>query len=252
MSKIRVLIADDEAPARNKMVRMLQEYENVDIVNISSNGLDAFNYLCQIKPDVAFLDIEMPGMNGIEIVQNLPTDVNPKVVFATAYNEHAIKAFELNAIDYLLKPFDQERLGQTVEKLERGEGVVTREKMDEVAEDVAEGITPQALNKIPVPTADRYKLLDYDEVVCIEVEDRATHIYTMNKNYPLTLTLEAVEKRLPTDQFLRISRSCIVNIHAIQEIVLWFGNRFKIVLSNGKEVVTSRERAKNVKQMLKF
>ncbi|MBX3100872.1 MAG: response regulator transcription factor [Bacteroidetes bacterium] len=252
MNTLKVLVADDEAPARNKMVRMLQSFDQVDIINISSNGLDAYNYICQLKPDVAFLDIEMPGMNGLEIIENLPPDVNPQIVFATAYNEHAIRAFELSAIDYLLKPFNEERLAQTLEKLDKQQDASNPDRVREAAEVIAPHLSPSALNKIPVPAGDRYRLLDYDEVVCIEVEDRCTQIYTISKQYSLNLTLEAVEKRLPQEQFLRVSRSAIVNIHAIQEIVMWFGNRFKIILNNGKEVITSRERAKHVKQMLKF
>jgi DNA-binding LytR/AlgR family response regulator len=251
MHKIHVLVADDEAPARNKMVRLLQEFEQLEIVNISSNGLDAFNYICQLKPEVAFLDIEMPGMNGLEIIQNLPEDVSPQVVFATAYHEHAIQAFELNAVDYLLKPFSQERLVQTIEKLEKGLGA-RKEKVAAAAEEIGENLSAQALHKIPVPTADRYKLLDYKEVISIEVENRNTNIYTAEKRYSINMTLEALEKKLPQEQFMRVSRGAIINIGSIREIVLWFGNRFKIVLTNDREVLTSRDRARSVKTILKF
>lgn len=250
-NRISAIIADDEAPARNKMKRLLEEFPEIEVVAEAENGLDALDAIAKHKPDVVFLDIEMPGMTGLDIAMNLPEDTNPQVVFATAYNEHAIKAFELNAVDYLLKPFSKDRLAQTIEKLEKT-AEAEREPAGRVAEKLAAELNHQALGKIPIPTADRYKLVDYDEVVCIEVEERMTNIYTLNKAYPMNITLENIEKKLPPEIFLRISRSCIINIHAIQEIVLWFGNRYKIVLSNKKEVITSRERSKSLKQLLKF
>lgn len=248
---MKVLIADDEAPARNKMVRMLQEFEHVEIVNISTNGFDAYNYITLLKPDLVFLDIEMPGMNGIEIAQSLPDDCKPHIVFATAYNEHAIRAFELNAVDYLLKPFNAERLKQAIEKAERLGGNSTPSKSPPY-EQLNDALEIPNFNKIPVPTADRYKLIDFDEVVCIESEERTTYIYTLNKSYIVNISLDNFEKKLPNTTFYRVNRACIINIHAVQEIILWLGNRYKIILNNKKEVICSRERSKALKSILKF
>lgn len=248
----RVLIADDEAPARNKMVRLLQEFEELEVVMVASNGLEAYNGILEHKPDLAFLDIEMPGMNGLDVVEQLPEDKTPYIIFATAYNEHAIKAFELNAVDYLLKPFSAERLKQALDKVGWDDDSEEYVSNTTGARKVAEQLSAARLEKIPVPTADRYKLIDYDEVVAIEVEDRTTNIYTLSKQYPINMTLETFEKKLPSDNFLRVSRSAIINLQAIEEVVLWFGNRYKIVLNNGKEVVSSRERSKLLKKMLKF
>lgn len=250
---LKVLIADDEAPARNKMVRMLQEFENVEIVNISNNGLDAFQYISLLKPDIVFLDVEMPGMNGLEVAQSLPDDCKPHVVFATAYNEHAIRAFELNAVDYLLKPFSAERLKQTLEKVERLGGAPAVPAAPKPAyETVGEALELPTFTKIPVLSADRYKLIDFEEVVCIEYEDRITQVYTHSKSYPVNITIDAFEKKMPASLFYRVSRSTIINIHAVQEIVLWFGNRYKIILNTNKEVICSRERSKALKNILKF
>jgi DNA-binding LytR/AlgR family response regulator len=255
MARIRVVIADDEAPARTKMQRMLNNFQEVELLGSAENGLEALDLIVEHKPDLVFLDIEMPGLNGLELVDQLPDGVNPYIVFATAYNEHAIKAFEVNAIDYLLKPFSQERLEQTIEKvgmeLDRNDPE-SRLHYREGASRVAHELVPGGMTKIPIPTADRYKLVGFDEVMCIEVEDRLTYIHTLSKSYPINMTLETFEKKLPPEQFLRISRSCIVNVEAMQDIVLWFGNRYKIVLSNGKEVISSRERSKSLKKMLRF
>ncbi|MFN8396947.1 MAG: LytTR family DNA-binding domain-containing protein [Bacteroidia bacterium] len=254
MSKLRVLIADDEAPARKKMVRMLAEYESIEIVHESENGLDALEHIDKLKPDIAFLDIEMPGLNGIEVATNLQGDNIPFIVFATAYNEYAIKAFELNAIDYLLKPFNEERLAQTIDKIEASPRAKTVEAQQRAIEEIerTDGLRLPFSNKIPIPTFDRYKLIDYTDVILIEVEERNTVLYTRDKSYTLNQTLDYFEKKLPTDRFLRVNRSSLIGLEHVQEIVIWFGNRFKIILTNGKDVISSREKSKILKQVLKF
>jgi DNA-binding LytR/AlgR family response regulator len=250
MSKLRVLIADDESPARTKMLRLLSTFDDVEVVNVSSNGQDALDNLRLLRPDLAFLDIEMPGLTGLQVAEQLGEDLPTRIVFATAYNEHAIRAFELHAIDYLLKPFGEERLRQTLDRVSRSDGP----SVARVKQSLAELTEPDSahLNKLPVPTADRFRLIDYNEILSIEVEERCTTIYTRDKSYTLTTTLDALEKKLPANQFVRISRSILVNMHEIKEIVLWFSNRYKIVLSNGREVISSREKSRQLKQLLKF
>ncbi|MCI4669743.1 MAG: LytTR family DNA-binding domain-containing protein [Bacteroidia bacterium] len=255
MSKLRVLIADDELPARNKMKRLLTKFNDVEIVHMAENGLDALENIQNSKPDLVFLDIEMPGMNGLEVAGNITTDPMPAVVFATAYNEHAIKAFELNAQDYLLKPFNEDRLRQAVDKVKnnRIETALDPEKLVELLRpEAAEEIKVPFSNKVPIPTRDRYKLVDYDDVVCIEVEERSVRLFTKERSYLLNHTLDTFERKLPGDMFFRVNRSCIIGLKHVLEIVIWFGNRFKIILSNQKEVISSREKSKILKQVLKF
>jgi DNA-binding LytR/AlgR family response regulator len=255
MSKFRVLIADDELPARNKMKRLLKKIDNVEIVHVAENGLDALEHIHSLKPDLIFLDIEMPGLNGLEVAENIDLDVPPSVVFATAYSEHAIKAFELNAQDYLLKPFNEERLRATINKVSenKSDTVLDKNKIAEILKsELAEDIKTPFANKVPIPTRDRYKLVDYSEVVCIEVEERSVRLHTKEKSYLLNHTLDTFERKLPSDQFFRVNRSCIIGLKHVKEIVIWFGNRFKIILSNDKEVISSREKSKILKQVLKF
>lgn len=253
MSKYTVIIADDEAPARKKMQRLLGKFEELEIIFVAENGLEALESIQKQKPDIAFLDIEMPGLNGIEVAENLG-DIATHIVFATAYNEHAIKAFELNAIDYLLKPFNEERLSTTIQKILAGPKGELKHDQSEKIEKIAreDDLKLPFSNKIPIPTFDRYKLIDYNEVVLIEVEDRNTFLHTEDKSYTMNHTLDYFEKKLPTDQFLRVNRSSLIGLIHVKEIVIWFGNRFKIILSNDKEVVSSREKSKVLKQVLKF
>ncbi|RMG64540.1 MAG: DNA-binding response regulator [Bacteroidetes bacterium] len=255
MSKLRVLIADDELPARNKMKRLLGKIEEVELVHAAENGFDALEHIQSLKPDLVFLDIEMPGMNGLEVAESIDLEDMPSVVFATAYSEHAIKAFELNAQDYLLKPFNEDRLRAAVEKVStnRGETALDKEKIAQILKsELAEDIKTPFANKVPIPTRDRYKLIDYEEIVCIEVEERSVRLFTADKSYLLNHTLDTFERKLPQDMFFRVNRSCIIGLGHVKEIVIWFGNRFKIILSNGKDVISSREKSKILKQVLKF
>jgi two-component system LytT family response regulator/two-component system response regulator LytT len=255
MNKLRVLIADDELPARNKMKRMLESLEMSDTIFMAENGIDALSIIQTNKPDIAFLDIEMPGKTGLEVAREMDSD-ETLVIFATAYNEHAIKAFELNAMDYLLKPFNEERLKSSIERAMRNgfRKNIEAEHLESVKEtDEFDGENPLPFaNKIPVPTRDRYKLIDYDDIVCIEVEERSVRLYTIEKSYLLNHPLETFEKRLPMDKFFRVSRSTIISFSHVKEIVIWFGNRFKIILNNDKEVISSREKSKVLKHVLKI
>jgi DNA-binding LytR/AlgR family response regulator len=254
MSKYRVLIADDEELARKKMKRLLGKFDQYEIVEEATNGEEALQLIKESKPDIAFLDIEMPGLNGIEVAAALSEKDIPYIVFATAYNEHAIKAFELNAIDYLLKPFNEERLGACLEKIEgspRGKYLKQQQKAIRTIES-DDTLSLPFSNKIPIPTFDRYKLIDFEDVICIEVEERNTILYTADKSYTLNQTLDYFEKKLPSEKFLRVNRSSLIGLLHVKEIVIWFGNRFKIVMSNGKDVISSREKSKILKQVLKF
>ncbi len=255
MSKFRVLIADDELPARNKMKRLLKKINVVELVHVAVNRFDALEHIHSLKPDLVFLDIEMPGMNGLEVAENIEMDEMPSVVFATAYSEHAIKAFELNAQDYLLKPFNEDRLRSAIDKVASNKSgtVLDKKKIAQILKsELAEDIKTPFANKVPIPTRDRYKLVDYSEVVCIEVEERSVRLFTKEKSYLLNHTLDTFERKLPDEKFFRVNRSCIIGLGHVKEIVIWFGNRFKIILSNDKEVISSREKSKILKQVLKF
>ena len=255
MSKYKVLIADDEMPARSKMKRLLKKFEDIEIVHEAENGVDALEHIQKLKPDIAFLDIEMPGITGIDVATSLAGDETPYLVFATAYNEHAIKAFELNAIDYLLKPFNEERLSETLDKIRNSPRGKYLEDLKEGLSGLEESANELKLpfsNKIPIPTFDRYLLVDYDEVVLVEVEDRNTILYAGEKSYTMNQTLDYFEKKLPQEKFFRVNRSALIGLAHVQEIVIWFGNRFKIILTNGKEVISSRERSRTLKQVLKW
>lgn len=251
MNKIRVLLAEDEEPARKRMLRLLENFEQIEIVGLAEDGLQALEQLVDLEPDVVFLDIEMPGLNGLEVAQNIPKNLHPIIIFATAYQEHAVKAFELNSVDYLLKPITKERMLTTIEKIQKNLALkeIPNIPYDELNHQLQQNGF-QFNNKIPIPTADRYKLVDINDIIIVQVEDRLTHIFTNDRRYMINQTLEQFEKKLPSNNFVKVNRSAIVNLSHVKEFVIWFGHRLKLILSNGMEVVCSRERSKSLKQLL--
>jgi len=252
----KVLIADDEAPARNKMQKMLEAYPDIEIAHVATNGLEAYEQIKQLKPDIVFLDIEMPGMTGIEVVNNFedPEEV-PYIVFVTAYHDYAVHAFDLNAIDYITKPVNADRLQDALDKIRktpRGKFLSSfKQNLEKVTEELEHSGSFQFSNKLPVPTSDRYKLVDYNDIIYIEIIERFTFIHTSDRVFTVTYTLEHYEKKLPSKDFFRVNRSTIINLSKIQDIIFWFGNRFKILLTNGKEIISSREKSRFLKGILK-
>lgn len=257
INKLKILIADDEAPARSKMKRMLEMLGVSDEIIMAENGIEALEKINSEHPDLVFLDIEMPGKSGLEVAESLDPNDAPAIIFATAYNEHAVKAFEINAMDYLLKPFNQDRLSMAIQRALKNSEEKRFPNKDQL-KSVKEPESPEEesvlpfYNKIPIPTRDRYKLIDFEEIVCIEIEDRNVRLYTIDKSYILNHSLDVFEKRLPSDRFFRINRSTIINFEQVKEIVIWFGNRFKIIMNNNKEIISSREKTKILKTVLKL
>jgi len=250
MKKLTCLIVDDEPLALDLIESYVRRTPFLELAGRCASAFEAMEKIDNQAVDLIFLDIQMPDLSGLEFSRTLRE--GPRVIFTTAFEAYALEGFKVDALDYLLKPFNAERVEQTMAKIRDRDSQGEREATSANARKAVEELSATGLQRIPVPTADRYKLVDFDEVVAIEVEERMTNIFTLSKSYPINLTLENFERKLPGEQFLRISRSCIINLHAIQEIVLWFGNRYKIILSNGKEVISSRERSKMLKKMLKF
>lgn len=243
---INVIIADDEVPAREKMQLMLQTLPDITIDAVTKNGLEALQAIVDFKPKLAFLDIQMPGLTGIEVAENIPEDIDTKVIFTTAYQEYAIRAFELNAIDYLLKPFNAERLQMAIQKSGIKEDVQNIQKVRQ--ELVNTEITFST--KIPVTHRDKIILIDYSELMVITVEGRGSQLKTVDNEYYIGHNLDHFEQKLPMNDFLRVNRSEMINLKQIKELVIWFGNRYKIVMNNGLEVICSREKSKIIKRIL--
>ncbi|MCS7027813.1 MAG: LytTR family DNA-binding domain-containing protein [Bacteroidia bacterium] len=246
---IHVIIADDELPAREKMSYMLKNIPNITIDAVAKNGIEALQAIISYKPHLAFLDIQMPGLSGIEVAEHIPQDIPTKVVFTTAYQEYAIKAFEVNAVDYLLKPFNAERLQSAIHK----SGLRDEKEnynIQKLKQDFKQQTELKFSEKIPVTHRDKIKLIDYEDITLIKVDGRGCYLFTAEGSYYIHQSLEYFEQRLPEKDFLRVNRAEIINLRQIKELVIWFSNRYKVILNDTNEVLCSRDKSKVIKKVL--
>jgi two-component system LytT family response regulator len=248
VNSLRALIVDDEAPARERLRRMLSGLEGVQVIGEAVDGLQAVEMIEKLAPDLALLDIQMPGLDGFGVVQALADP--PAIVFVTAYDEYAIRAFEVHALDYLLKPFSQARLEAAIR---RAQEALAEEQ------DLAARLTPlleslaaegRHLARLAVHDRDSIRVLDAGEVDWIGIEDEQVMVHVGEGTYPIRRTLAELEARLDPERFFRAHRSAIVNLDRVQEVIPWFKGSYVLRLTTGAEVDLSRARARALRKML--
>jgi two-component system LytT family response regulator len=242
---LRVAIVDDEAPARRKLARFLAEFDEVELVGEASGGGEAIALVRKTKPDVLFLDIQMPDVDGFDVVEELAGDACvPRVIFVTAFDQHAIRAFDVSALDYLLKPLEIERLGEAIGRARaavRPSETPTRDRLLEMLE----AIRPDRRfpKRLLVPSEDRSVFVDVAEIVRLEADGNNVRVVTTRGAHTMRATLESLEAKLDPEHFARIHRSHIVNLDAIKEIQPWFHGDRQIVLRDGTGLTWSRRYA---------
>ena len=245
---MRVLIVDDERPARERLRRMLAEIETVELIGEAESGVQAVEIIERERPDLVLLDIQMPGLDGFEVIEALADP--PPVIFVTAYDEYAIRAFEVNALDYLLKPFSRERLEKAIR---RAQEALTEER------DLAGRLGPlleslaaqrRYLARLAVRDRDRIRVLDVGEVDWIGIEGEQVMVHAGDRAYPIRRTLAELEPRLDPAHFFRAHRSAIVNLDRVKEVIPWFKGSHKLRLTSGAEVDLSRARARALRKIL--
>jgi two-component system, LytTR family, response regulator len=243
---MRVVVADDEAPARRKLARFLRESDDVELVGEARSGAEALALIASARPDVVFLDVQMPDLDGVRVAETLAGDERaPRVVFVTAFDAHAVRAFELGALDYLLKPFDRERFDRT---LERARSAVSAPRNGETSAQIAELIArlrgdEDYARRLLVPDGERSFYLPVREIVRLEADGNDVVVHARRGAYVLRATLESLEARLDPAQFARVHRSHVVNIDEIAEVHPWFHGDQKLVLRDGAEIAWSRRYA---------
>ena len=270
---LRVLIVDDEAPARLRLRRLLTPYLDdgtLATVDEAQDGVEALETLDgEAAYDLVFLDVRMPELDGFDVLDRLPPRHRPAVVFTTAYDEYALRAFEANAIDYLLKPIDADRLEQSIERAQAmstsGASVAPDDRiarlaalldaLDEDAMPAARSTQDPPLRQLSVQGRDRLLIVPVEEILSAEVHDGITNLYTRSADgavhrHIVSFTLDALEARLDPDEFMRVHRSAIANLAAIREMIPWFSGRYKLVLAGGHEVVASRTRGRDLRDRL--
>ncbi|MDJ1491339.1 LytTR family transcriptional regulator DNA-binding domain-containing protein [Cytophagaceae bacterium DM2B3-1] len=242
------VLIDDEKLAISRLKRLLAEHQSfIDIVGEAYNGIDGLKIVEALQPDLIFLDIEMPGMNGFEMLAQLT--YSPMVVFATAFDEYAIRAFEENSIDYLLKPIEKERLEMTIQKLRKTSSSFDNQQFLKLIEQMR---PKKEMVSISVKTGDRILLLRLEDISYFEAEDKYTFLITTEgKKYLTDYTLTNLEEKLP-DSFLRVSRSFIVNSRLIKEVQKHFSGKFILFLDdrNQSKIESGIKYAESVKSLI--
>ncbi len=235
---MKAIIVDDERLARNELKSLLAAHKEIEVIAECANAQEAKEKIDSLKPDVVFLDINMPGKSGLELVEEI--SALPDVVVVTAYDEHAIKAFELNAFDYLLKPVQPQRLSETLKKLAEKESSVKGDNTGPLDEN----------ELVFIKDGEKCWFVKLGDIRLFESEGNYVRVY-FDTNRPLILrSLNNLETRLNEKQFFRASRKHIINLKYIASVETWFNGGLMVKLKDGKEVEISRRQAVKIKDML--
>lgn len=247
---LRVIVADDERPARQFLVTMLRSFEDVDIVGEAQSGKETMRLIEQTQPDLAFLDLQMPEMDGLSIVRSLRHGRIPLVAFVTAFDEHAVSAFEIEALDYLLKPVARNRLCKTLdrarERLERD--VLAEQERDEQPAPADRRFPAPAgpyLDRVPIRKQDDIYLLPVHRIASVVSEGELMHVTTLSKErYTMNHRLKTLEAKLDPKRFLRVGRGALVNVDAIAKITTMPGGVYLVTLTNTQQLRVSRSQSR--------
>ena len=247
---LRTLIVDDEAPARERLKTLLAQIEAVEIVGEAEDGVQAVELIGDLKPDLVLLDIEMPRLDGFGVVKMLKEP--PMIIFITAYDEFAIKAFEVNALDYLLKPITKQRLETALGKAARE--ISSKNAFTARIEGLFKTLTEQKnhLHRLAVRDQDKILVIDVTNIDTITAESGHVLVHVGSNVYPANYTLNELENRLDPATFFKAHRSTVVNLMRIKEIIPWFAGSYQVKMKNGDTVDLSRIQASELKKIIEW
>ena len=251
--RIRTLIVDDERLARQKLKTLITKEGDLDLIGEASTGEQAAGVIREKRPELLFLDIQMPGMDGFELLRQLGSATPPNVVFVTAYDKYAVAAFEVQAVDYLLKPFDRPRFHQAVDRVRkrRSDGGAQEElatKLSALLQQLSADGEP--LQRIMLKSSGRITFLKTSEITWLEAADNYVRVHSGKESHLIRETMTNLEGRLDRKQFVRIHRSVIVNIDAVAEIRALFHGDHSVLLRDGTELPFGRSYREKVESML--
>jgi DNA-binding LytR/AlgR family response regulator len=249
---LRTLIVDDEPVARKVLREELECLGGIEIVGEAENGAAALEKISAQHPDLVLLDLQMPGMGGLEVVRNLRRGKHmPVIVVVTAWDQYALQAFEAGAIDYLLKPVGEERLADAVERARRVTGREAAERLAQLQE-VADQPSVRHTKRIVGKVGEEYFLLSADEIYAFQADGDAVWIVTAKKKYLATLTLKVLDERLRNTNFRRIHRNALVNVDHVRKMSALSSQRWLLTLTNDQEFIVSKRQAHGVRQLLNW
>ena len=240
---MKTLIVDDSRLARNELKRLLKDFDNVNIVGEAANVEEAIEKIAELKPDLVFLDIQMPGKSGFDLLEELESV--PEIIFSTAYDEYALKAFEYNALDYLVKPVEKQRLAGAVSKV--FDKIKKKEKEEE-----GDGDKLTINDQVFVKDGEKCWFVQLSDIRLFEVSGNYTTVYFGNSKPMITRTLNYLETRLDDKTFFRANRQQIINLKWIEIIEPWFSGSLRIYLKGGEEIDVSRRQTLKFKDLMSF
>jgi len=259
---MNTLIVDDERPARDELLYLLKSIPDIEVVALGKNGLEAVSLIKEHSPDLVFLDVQMPGLDGFGVIKKLVERKVPipQIVFATAYDHYAVQAFEVNAVDYVLKPFDKSRITQAVQRAKKMVEARTSpvQRLESLVEQLGSADAKARSTgpvKLLVKAQERMILIDADDMIYASIQDGAITIYAREmegvSNYR---TVEDLMEALNEDVFWRPHRSYLVNINHIKEVVPWFKSSFMLKMNDKRasEIPVSRAQTKRLRELLKL
>ncbi|GIV59235.1 LytTR family DNA-binding domain-containing protein [Rhodocaloribacter litoris] len=256
-TKLRVLIVDDEPLARQRLEDLLAARDDVEIAGTADSGRKAVEAIRTLKPDLVFLDVQMPGLTGVEVVQEVGPEHMPAVIFVTAFDQYAVKAFELAALDYLLKPFDDERFEQAFERARRAvllrdvETIRTRlARLFNPAPDPPRPPRPDYLERIAVDMRGQVRVIPVEEIECITASGTYAELHVGKDRYVIRERMQTLEERLDPARFMRIHRSAIVRLDLVETLFYNPGGDYAVRLKSGKKLSVSRSRRKELEARL--
>ena len=257
--RLRVLLVDDERPARAFLRSMLVHFEDVDLVGEATDGADAIAQIEQLSPDLVLMDLHMPELDGLATVRLLRKDCASLIAIVTAYDQHAIEAFEINAVDYLLKPVEPARLRRTInraiERLEHADfaNIAVREAAHvRAAADAIDSVTPRPpLQRLPVRRADETVFVPVDDISTVVADGELLRITTVSsERHIITYRLKDLEARLPPGLFVRLSRGALAAVARIRSVSPMPGGTYSVLMTNGQRIDVSRVRSRVIRNQL--
>jgi two-component system, LytTR family, response regulator len=248
---MRALIVDDEALARTALLRLLKRERDISIIGQCGDGESAVQTIQKEKPDLVFLDVQMPEMNGFEVVESIGAENMPVTIFVTAFDRYAIRAFDSNAVDYLLKPFAPERLARALTRArDRCFGRQDKKSEQRLFALLDSRLQSDYARRLAVPVNGRIVFVPVDEIDWIQAEGNYARLHVSRKIYDVRETLQALMEKLDPREFIRIHRSTIINARRIREVQPWFQGSHIVVLQTGEELRMSRYQRTAVERLL--
>jgi two-component system LytT family response regulator len=239
MKRVRAVVVDDERLAREGLVKLLSKDPEIEIVGTAADGDQAVTMIRELAPDIVFLDVQIPEIDGFGVVATIGVENMPVLIFVTAYDQYTLKAFEVHALDYLLKPFDETRFAQTLKRAKQqiSSAATQKPKLRGLMNDP---IAQKPLKRLPIKAGGKFVFLDLEEIDYIEAAGNYLCVHAGQKEYLTRETMASSEVKLQSSDLVRIHRSVIINRGRVRELKPWFTGEYVVILNNGKELTLSR------------